>query len=94
MWITICKPNLTYKLKDRVGEHFTGVDNTDQTKTSGRHFSKPIHHNGILDIEISVLEFIKKPPKSEVAVIICDRIERHWIQLLSTKGQQGLNRED
>ena len=81
------------RLKDRVGEHFTSVDNTDQTKTIGRHFSKT-DHNGILDIEISVLEFIKKPPKSEAAAIIRDRIERRWIQLLRSRAPQGLNIED
>ena len=80
-------------MKDRAGEHFTSVDNTDQTKTIGRHFSKT-DHNGILDIEISVLEFIKKPPKSEPAAIIRDRIERRWIQLLRSRAPQGLNIED
>ena len=48
----------------------------------------------ILDIEISVLEFIKKPPKSEAAAIIRDRIERRWIQLLRSRAPQGLNIED
>ena len=81
------------RVKDRLGQHFTSIDNYDTTKSIGRHFSQT-NHNGLFDIEISVLEFIKKPPKSEAAKIIRDRVERRWIQVLRTKAPQGLNIED
>ena len=64
-----------------------------KTITVGRHFSHT-SHNGLFDLEISVVEFIKKPPKSEAAQIIRDRVERRWIHVLRTKAPQGLNIED
>lgn len=64
-----------------------------KTITVGRHFSHT-SHNGLFDLEISALEYIKKPPKSEVAQIICDRVARRWILVLRTKAPQGLNIED
>jgi hypothetical protein len=40
-------------------KHFIDVKMEDRSKVVGLHFSLP-DHNGIQDIRISVLEFIKK----------------------------------
>jgi hypothetical protein len=80
-------------VKDRFVHHFSNIANADATKTVGRHFSQR-GHNGIFDLEISVLEFIKKPPKSPAAVTVRNRVEKRWIHLLRTVAPLGLNMED
>jgi hypothetical protein len=42
-------------------------------------------------MEIPVLEFIQKPPRSPEAAIIRDRVEKRWIHLLRCPAPQGLN---
>ena len=81
------------RLTERFAGHQHSIREADDTKSVGRHFSQK-DHKGTFDLEISVLEFIKKPPKSEAAQIIRDRVERRWIHLLRTKAPQGLNIED
>jgi hypothetical protein len=81
------------RVKDRFVHHFLDIGKADKLKSLGRHFSLK-DHNGVYDLEISVLEFIKKPPKSPAATIIRNRIERRWIHLLRTLAPQGLNMED
>jgi hypothetical protein len=54
-------------------------------KPVGKHFSG-LEHNGINDIIIHVLEFIKMPPKS--------RVEKRWIHLLITPALMGLDIDD
>jgi hypothetical protein len=78
------------RVKDRFVAHFYDISNSDQTKALGRHFSRRDHH-GIKDIEISVVEFIKKPPRSPEAAIIRDRVEKRWIHLLRCPAPMGLN---
>ena len=81
------------RVKDRFGGHFYDIELADDTKSVSKHFSSE-NHNGRFDLEISVLEFIKKPPRSEASKIIRDRVERRWIHLLRTKAPKGLNIED
>jgi hypothetical protein len=81
------------RLKGRFVYHFYTVEKTDKTKPVGKHFSKS-DHKSIDDMEIHVLEFIKKPAKSEAAKIIRDRVEKRWIHLLRTPAQGGLYIED
>jgi hypothetical protein len=45
-------------------------------------------------MDIFVLEFISKPPKSETAARIRDRVEKRWIHLLRTTAPGGLNLDD
>jgi hypothetical protein len=66
---------------------------TDKTKPVGKHFSRS-DHKIIDDVEIHVLEFIKKPPKREEAKLIRDRVEKRWIHLLRIPAPEGLNIED
>jgi len=78
------------RLKDRFVKHFYDVEKGDKQKAIGLHFSQH-DHNGIRDMEISVLEFIKKPPRSPEASTIRDRVEKRWIHLLRCPAPQGLN---
>ena len=91
---TICKMQYVgqtmLRLKDRFVNHFCDIQNNDQTKALGRHFSRR-DHNGVKDMEISVVEFIKKPPRSPEASIIRDRVEKRWIHLLRCPAPSGLN---
>ena len=71
----------TYKrVKDRFVGHYYNIEEASDTSVA-RHFSQN-NHNGVFDLEISVLEFIKKPPKSEAGATIRNRTERRWIHLL------------
>jgi DNA polymerase elongation subunit (family B) len=51
------------------------IETGDKQKAVGLHFSRR-DHNGTKDMEISVLEFIKKPPRSPEAVKIRDRVKK------------------
>ena len=81
------------RLKLRFVHHFYSVDKEDATKPVGKHFSQ-MNHKGINDMEIHVLEFIKKPPSSEVGAQIRNRVEKRWIHLLRSPAPLGLNIED
>ena len=63
------------RIKDRFVAHFHDVMTNDQSKALGRHLSRR-DHNGIKDMEISVVEFIKKPSRSPEVSIIRDRVEK------------------
>jgi hypothetical protein len=63
------------RLNQRFVHHFYSITKPDVSKPVGKHFSSR-SHNGIKDVEIHILEFIKKPPTSEVASRIRDRVEK------------------
>ena len=81
------------RIKDRFVHHFYSIEKANQSKPVGKHFSTG-SHEGIDDVEISVLEFIKKPPTSEVGGMVRDRVERRWIHLLRSLQPLGLNIDD
>ena len=81
------------RIKDRFVHHLRDIDIADQDKSVGKHFSQT-NHNGIKDVEISVLEFIKKAPRSPQAVVIRSRVEKRWTHLLRCLAPQGLNIEN
>jgi hypothetical protein len=47
------------RLKDRFVNHFQDINTCNTEKSVSRHFSHP-SHNGVQDLNISVLEFIRK----------------------------------
>ena len=47
----------------------------DETKPVGKHFFG-LDHKGIDDMDIYVLEFISKPPKTLAATSITDSVEK------------------
>jgi hypothetical protein len=81
------------RLKGRFVHHFYHVEKPDKTKPVGKHFSQ-LDHQGIDDMDIYVLEFISKPPKSLAAAAIRDRVEKRWIHLLRSTAPGGLNLDD
>jgi hypothetical protein len=81
------------RLKDKFVHHYYSIEKEDQSKPVGKHFSRG-SHAGLDDVEIHILEFIKKPPKSEVGSKIRDKVEKRWIHLLKTPAPHGLNLED
>ena len=58
------------RVKDRFVGHFGDIDKCNIDKPLGKHFSQETH-KGIEDVNITVLEFIKMPPRSPEAVTIC-----------------------
>ena len=81
------------RIKDRFLGHLGDINNANQDKPLGKHFSQG-NHRGIDDIRITVLEFIKMPPRSPQAITIRHRVERNWTQVLRTLAPQGLNLEN
>jgi hypothetical protein len=81
------------RLKGRFVYHFYTVEKPDKSKPVGKHFSQ-LDHQGIDDMDIYILEFISKPPKSVVAAAIRDRVEKRWIHLLRSTAPGGLNLDD
>ena len=81
------------RLKDRFVHHFHDIDIADKEKTRSKHFSQS-SHNGFNDLQITVLEFIKKPPRSPQAVVIRNRVEKRWTHLLRSLAPFGLNIEN
>jgi hypothetical protein len=81
------------RIKDRFVNHFYDITTSNMDKTVSKHFSQP-SHNGIKDTTISVLEFIKKPPRSQQAVAIRNRVEKNWTHLFRCMAPLGLNIEN
>ena len=81
------------RLKDRFVHHYRDIETADCEKSVSRHFSQP-NHNGLKDLNISVLEFIKKPPRSPHAATIRLRVEKHWTHTLRSLAPIGLNSEN
>ena len=80
------------KIKDRLYEHMRDIDNRNPDKPLGLHFRNNCQQDS--RIEVHILEFIKKPPRSPEALIIRNRVEKRWIHLLRTPAPWGLNIED
>ena len=81
------------RLKDRFVHHFRDIETSNPEKSVGRHFSQT-DHKGCRDMEISVLEFIKAPPKSPRTIQLRNRVERNWTHQLRCLAPQGLNMEN
>ena len=62
------------RLKDRFVHHFYSIEQSNLNLVVGRHFNEN-GHNGLFDVEISVLEYIFRPPKSPASVPIRNKIE-------------------
>ena len=81
------------RVRDRFEGHLGDINRGNMLKSVSRHMCT-FGHNGNADMTISVLEFIKKAPRSPAALIIRNRVERKWIHLLRTMAPQGMNLED
>jgi hypothetical protein len=81
------------RLKDRFVHHFHDIQTNNFDKSVSKHFSDT-NHGGTRDLNISVLEFIHKPPRSQQSVRIRNRIEKNWTHLLRCMAPLGLNIEN
>ena len=61
------------RIKDRIYEHLRDIDQANKEKPLGHFFSMKHEKN---DIEVHILEFIKKAPRSPQALIIRNRVEK------------------
>ena len=75
--------------KQYVGETLRRIKDIDQANKE-----KPLPKHEKSDIEVHILEFIKKSPRSLQALIIRNRVETRFIHLLCTPAPHGLNLED
>ncbi len=81
------------RIKDRFGGHFSDVQRDVQDKPIPFHFNS-LGHNGTKDMEIYVLEYIKKPALSKQAQNIRLKRETNWVHVLRTLSPHGLNWEN
>ena len=72
---------------------YYSIDKKDQLKSVGKHFFH-ISHFGLDDVEIHVLEFIKKPPNSEIGALVRNMVEKRWIHVLKISAPKGMNIND
>ena len=80
-------------LKDRFVQHFRDIEVHNKGKSIGRHFGSS-DHSGFKDLQISVLELIRAPPRSPQTSTIRNRVEHHWTHLMRTLAPAGLNMEN
>jgi hypothetical protein len=81
------------RIKDRFVHHFHDINTSNQDKTVSKHYSQSTH-DGTANLQISVLEFIKKPPRSPQAASIRNRVEKNWTHLFRCMAPLGLNIEN
>ena len=84
---TIKKPLAGTDLGDTAGRAASQVD---QDTVVGLHFRTP-PHQGILDVEIHIVDFIHAALLSVKAGKLRNLIEFNWIQRLHTNAPVGLN---
>jgi len=76
------------KLMERFQSHFYNVNKG--IHQIGRHFSAS-DHNGIEDMQIHILSFIRQPPESSQSISARNKIELAWINRMNTIAPLGLN---
>ena len=81
------------RVKDRFVHHFHDILTSNLDKTVSKHYSQS-NHNGIKDIQITVLEFIHKPPRCPQSAHIRNRVEKNWTHLFRCMAPLGLNIEN
>ena len=81
------------RLRDRFTGHLGDIKRGDPDKPVAVHFNQR-GHDKKSDIQITILEFIKKAPRSPQAIAIRHRVESKWTHTLRTIAPQGLNLEN
>ena len=80
-------------IRDRFQGNFSDISRDDNDKSIPLHFNSK-EHMGTKDMKISVLEYIRKSLKSQQAMQIRFRREKHWTYTLHTFSPIGLNMEN
>ena len=78
---------------DRFQDHFYKIGKNIPNSDIGQHFNSA-GHDGLLDVEIHVVDFIHCTPESERAKKLRNTIEKNWIFRLKTLIPDGLNLVD
>ena len=77
-------------IAQRFYSHLHNIRHNKKSDGVGLHFSSS-DHNGVKDITIRVLDFIKVPPGSEKALTLRLKFEKYWIHKLRCPAPRGLN---
>ena len=91
--ITCTKCGIQYvgQTKRRLMDRFQGHYNLSKgTEQIGRHFTSS-NHEGIADLYIHILTFIKQSSPSEAGQLTRDNLELTWIHWLCTQAPYKLN---
>jgi len=81
-------------IKERFKSHFYSITNPLKSDTTvGRHYSDS-SHNGLDDVQIFVLEYIRAPQQTAASQGIRNDSEMKWIHRLSSIAPLGLNSAD
>jgi len=81
-------------IKERFKSHFYSISHPDKVDTSvSRHFSVP-DHQGLDNVLIYVLEYIKSPQNSKASQRARDEREKTWMHRLASIAPLGLNSAD
>ena len=78
------------RLMDRFQSHFYNIGHNRPGSEIGKHFNSP-DHNGLDDVEITILDFIHAHPAGSKSKKLRDLIEFNWIQRLHSNAPTGLN---
>ena len=77
-------------LMDRLMEHYRNIRPNQGIYLVGRHLNTP-GHNGLDDLNIYVLDFIRVHPDGTQTAKLRDEIEKNWIYRLRSQIPLGLN---
>ena len=86
-----CFPDVAYNMLDKPPSELKTGLYIFMTKQRANIFHSPLMMAS--RTQISILECIKKTPHSPQAVVIRNRVEKHWTHLLRCMALQGLNIE-
>ena len=92
-----CRKQYVGQTGDSIQKRFFGhkgsINRKTLTEDIGRHFNLP-GHQGLRDMEISVLDFIFAPAKTSHGLTLRLQIEFNWIQRLRSMLPLGINTKD
>ena len=77
-----------HRLMDRFQGHYYNI--SKGIEQIGRHYTSS-NHEGIADLRIHILTFIKQSSKSEAGQLAWDKLELTWIHRLCTQAPYKLN---
>ena len=75
---------------DRFESHVGNITNAKMGTQMGAHFNSN-GHQGLKDVEVHIVEFIHRAPRTDYAQTLRNKIERNWMLKLKTQVPYGLN---
>ena len=77
-------------LIERFRKHFWNITSKRNEDPIGLHFNLP-QHNGLNDVRIHIIQYIKHPSESILAGQVRDQMELKWMHRFHTVTPRGLN---